>query len=291
MPTRIESIILRARDTLADPNAERYSDARLLRLLSEGQQDLVVKARLLRRRFDILPEVGVAEYTLPSDAWLITRASFRGSKIRFATYDDMDNSIKYVSDYNSYSSASSCYGISIADDWQTYSSISPYAIIYDRLDQGIVRLYPIPNDDLFDTVFDFDEDLGTITEFAGFTVDVDLGGVSFLEEESSTFEYDSLFGEVSFVAELPPAVTIQYFALASEVTSVNDTLQISSMYDKALKYYITGNALRDDLDTQSRQMGAEELALYQGELTLAKASAAKNFTFSADRQTKYIGPF
>lgn len=289
MPTRIENIILRARDTLADPNAERYSDSRLLRLLSEGQQDLAVKARLLRRRFDVLPEVGVAEYELPSDAWLITRASFRGCKIRFATYDDMDNSIKYISDYNSYSTTG--YGISVCDDWQTYSALSPYAIIYDRLDQGIVRLYPIPNDDLFDNVFDFDQDLGTITAFDGAIVDTDFGGSSFLEEETFTSEYDSLFGEIVTITELPPAVTIQYFALAPEITSVNDEIQISTMFDKALKYYITGNALRDDLDTQSRQMGAEELALYQGELAVAKSSSAKNFNSSADRQTTYTGPF
>lgn len=286
MTTRIEDIILRARDTLADPNAERYSDARLLRLLSEGQQDLVVKARLLRRRCEILPIAGIAEYQLPSDVWLITRASFKGCKMKFATYDDMDNSLHYVSDYGAYSS-----NISFFDDWQNYTAVSPYAVIYDRLDQGIIRLYPIPNFDLVDSIFDFVGDLGTITELESYDVDPDISGSSFLEDEGFTSQYNALFGEIVSVTELPPPIVIQYFALAPALTSVNDMLQISTMYDKALKYYITGNALRDDLDTQSRQMGAEELALYQGELALAKAFSTKNFTSNADRQTQYTGPF
>ena len=37
---RIEEILVRVRDTLSDPNKERWSDERLLRLMDEAQKDV-----------------------------------------------------------------------------------------------------------------------------------------------------------------------------------------------------------------------------------------------------------
>ena len=38
--SRIDDILLRARDTLADPDSRRYTNDRLLRLLSDAQKDI-----------------------------------------------------------------------------------------------------------------------------------------------------------------------------------------------------------------------------------------------------------
>jgi len=65
MATRVEEILIRARDTLADPLKERWDDARLLRLLDEGYKTLTAKAKLLRSKVDIPLAVGVSEYSLP----------------------------------------------------------------------------------------------------------------------------------------------------------------------------------------------------------------------------------
>ena len=43
---------------------------------------------------------------------------------------------------------------------------------------------------------------------------------------------------------------------------VDDILPLDKCFDTALKHYIIAQALRNDLDVQNRQMGAEELEFY-----------------------------
>ena len=51
--SRISSIIIRTRDTLADPEGDRWSDERLLRLIDEAQKDICRRAKLLRTKKNI----------------------------------------------------------------------------------------------------------------------------------------------------------------------------------------------------------------------------------------------
>ena len=65
MTTRIADILTRARDSLADPNKERWSDDRLLRLLDEGQKHFAREAKLLKATSIINLFPDQATYTLP----------------------------------------------------------------------------------------------------------------------------------------------------------------------------------------------------------------------------------
>jgi hypothetical protein len=89
MTTRLNQIILRARDTLGDPDGERWSTARLLRLASEGQQDIAKQTKILKAQLDVPVVQGQAEYTLPNDVWELTRVTFNDVKIPFVSFSNI----------------------------------------------------------------------------------------------------------------------------------------------------------------------------------------------------------
>jgi len=122
--TRIESILQKARYSLADPNKERYSDARLLDAVSEGQRDIARQTRLLKAELDIVLDLAQPIYNLPSDLWLITRASFDNLPIPLMSYDRMD--------------AKDC-------SWFTRFGDKVEALVYDKRNIQEIRIYPRPD--------------------------------------------------------------------------------------------------------------------------------------------------
>lgn len=122
--TRIESILKKARYSLADPNKERYSDARLLDAISEGQRDIARQTRLLKAELDLVLDLAQPIYKLPSDLWLITRASFDNCPIPLMSYDRMD--------------ANNC-------GWFTEFGNKVEALVYDKRNIQEVRIYPRPD--------------------------------------------------------------------------------------------------------------------------------------------------
>ena len=53
-------------------------------------------------------------------------------------------------------------------------------------------------------------------------------------------------------------------------------LQVPETYDTILELYVTGIALRDDIDTQSRELGREHLALYADLVQQAITDSSKD---------------
>lgn len=122
--TRIESILQKARYSLADPNKERYSDARLLDAVSEGQRDIARQTRLLKDELDIVLDLAQPIYKLPSDLWLITRASFDNLPIPLISYDRMDaNNAAWFTDFGN----------------------KVEALVYDKRNLQEIRIYPRPD--------------------------------------------------------------------------------------------------------------------------------------------------
>jgi hypothetical protein len=121
---RIESILQKARYSLADPSKERYSDERLLDAISEGQRDIARQTRLLKDEIDVVLNLAQPIYSLPSDLWLITRASFDNEPIPLMSYDRMD--------------AEDC-------SWYTRFGNKVEALVYDKRNMHEIRVYPRPD--------------------------------------------------------------------------------------------------------------------------------------------------
>lgn len=120
--TRVESILVRVRDSLADPDGRKWSTEHLLRLLDEGQKDLCRKAKLLRTEIDMTVLGGVQEYKLPSDFLLLDSVLYNGRALDFCGHSEIESKDKF---------------------WAKREG-EPTAVIYDKQMAGSFKLYPRP---------------------------------------------------------------------------------------------------------------------------------------------------
>jgi len=310
MATRIENILTRARDTLADPNADRWSDARLLRLLDEAHKDLAKQTKILKGEHTILVEIGVHTYTLPDNLWLITRAAYADADINLASYDGMDERMRKdrLSEQPN-DSRERGYGYSSAIDysvkraWQLDEGPEIVALVYDNRNINTIRVYPIPDAGIFEEStyefvnagpiqFEGDQLLGVVSDITGYTFNSPFGVFAEFYDPFVTAESGDAFGVATAIHESKNAVTVWYIRIPEEVTVVTDSLETPTMFDVALKHYIVGHAFRDDLDVQYREMGAESIRLYNRELEVVQETNRTDGTRNATAFTStYRGGF
>lgn len=356
--SRISKILDSVRYTLGDRDGSRWPDARLLQLLDEGQKDLVRQTKLLRKTSFITPKDynEPTIYQMPDDFMVLTKATYEDEKLNIVSHENLDEQ---------------------DPTWEQRTTEStPDALVYDRLNQGLVRVYPKPlvgqvdtyifenTGYLEDIAYDLSSDYGIIVDgedgdtFTGdygvttdmdylgyvfdgtcpglaivddfesldangnptdfglvveveelmkdvvvrdstygfvatiddYTVNSDFGCLATLSDEDVDAElFNSDFGCVTEITEqaTPPQIKIYYVYKPSEITSLTDSLEVNDNWDQALKHYVAGRALRDDIDAQNRQMGGEELQLYMKELTEAARQSSEDFTRKTYVQTTY----
>lgn len=121
--TRVEKILLRVRDTLADPNGERWSNARLIRLLDEAQKDLCRRAKVLRSTAEFVVFDGKAFYDMPEDFLLLDIALVNNTPIPLIGHQDLNKTV---------------------DKWELNKG-KVTNVVFDKQLRGKIRLYPIPD--------------------------------------------------------------------------------------------------------------------------------------------------
>lgn len=238
MPTRIEKILSNARVSLADKNAERWTDEDLLAILDEGHKDFCRHTKLLNAvaTVEILP--GTEYFDLPEDCWMLTRAEYDSKRMPFKSTDQMDRK---------------------SEDWFTHVGY-PELIVYDRrgLLQG--RLYPIADDSVFESVYSFTQDSsyervetdasflfdqyeGTTTHVSESLIDTDFGLVTEFEEGGYAEQFSSNYGVLDSVidtfenlVELKPFVGGSVFG----VTVGIDNYTMNSVFGTATELYEPG---------------------------------------------------
>jgi len=235
MPLRLQEILIRARDTLSDPNAERWTEPRLIRLADDAQKSIAVFAGLLRKKAEVSLVVSQTEYILPVDAHRITRVT-----------NEFNQAVQLMShDY-----ADRRFGA----NWEQHIGSPVKAIIFDKLKGGHFKVYPKP-------VATAVQQVGTPpNQVHGILV----SGVVTGSGVSSPFGVATGFETLAATF-----LTVDYLANPVTLVAATDTLEFNEVFDRAMKFYITGMALRDDKDVQNRQIGNEELTLYQAELRQA----------------------
>ena len=216
----VSDIITRARDTLADPSGDRWSDDRLIRLVDDGQKIIATRTKVLRTSVNIVAHPQQSNYNMPSDYDNITRCLYDGTPLEVITRDRLDEKL--------------------GSGWESNTGTPEYLVL-DRLNKEIIKLSPTP---------DFTE-----------TVPFDLSTATL--------------------------ITVFYTKLPATVTQLTDTLELDETYKFMLVKYIVGSALRDDMDTQNRQFGMEELQIFESWVKEKELAASKNFSAQISYTTKY----
>lgn len=269
MSQRIRNILKKARYTLADPKSDRWTDARLLSILSSGQKDVARQTRLLKELVSIPLEVGISDYDLPEDTWLVTRASFADRPIDMLSYDHMDEH--------------SC-------TWQLESSDKISAVIYDRRNLTRIKVYPIPNAGYIVNSYDVNPILGVTDSVDNVAANTPFGVLTALDT-GSVFS-PNVFGVVSDINVVTGVLRINYIKDAPDIVTQDDELVLSKLFDEALEYFVIGKAFLDDLDSGYQEKGLAFMQMYDREIgTVGTPSKEMDGTQSTQYSPNYTTAF
>lgn len=291
---RIERILKQSRITLADKNAERWSDEDLLSILSEGHRDLCLHSSILTGKYDLYLEVGEQQYTLPDDVWELTRVTYGERVLPLVSHSDLDDQTlaKFNIDY----------GLDVAaDNWEA-STGSPCAILYDRRNVNELKVFPIPDESITDRDYELDLTnpeqfygdgaFGVVTSIGDYTFDSPFGCITGLYDPRVSKEViDPVFGVVSSIQETSTILRCYYKKVPDHIEAVTDTLLTPPMFDTALKYYVIGHAFMNDLNQEYQAKGAQQLGFYDRELQMIKNTAKRSATQASQFTTPYRGAF
>jgi len=397
--TRLQSILERARDTLADPNKERWSDPRLLRLADEAQKTIALHARVLRDTIVVDPVYGKEIYDLPTDTQRFTRVvkcnldddesrpdlplisheyadkhlglgweGHLGDNVTAIVFDKNNTQqfkvyprltvpvrldeatipakaiiewsaelIRLLSELPVYGTVIAAQGIVFEELWgipgtiysteptvfqPTFGIISigldslspealntlPYGVTVAIEDLDLVPTFGVVTDfaapDMavkFDQLFgvlswweDLVNDYGLWGVVTGATDEVDdfsilpLDGVLTAmfdgQEDYEVIPLEGVTTNFSCNQNAPESLMVYYQKQPATIESEEAELEVDPAFDKAIKFYITGMALRDDKDVQNRSIGNEELQLFQIEL---KQAMEQGFMDGTASNTQY----
>ena len=271
---RIADILTRVRDSLADHDKSRWSDARLIRLIDEAQKDIAVKARLLRAKTAFEIKVNRSVYRLPEGAFQITRVI--GLRSAEAVAD--------AGQYYQVPIKTHAQMDLLDPAWETRFGDGIECVIFDKLNPRELKVYPIPKTAIPVVEGVLPNPLGVLASTDAADITSDEGVLASVEPTGVDADYfSSDFGVLTGIALATPSIIVYYNRRPSTVQESPDldvsvSLEIDDLFDKAIKHYVVGSALRDDMDTQNRQVGNEELLLYSNELAEAMRMSAKDFT-------------
>lgn len=294
MATRVEKIVQRSRDILADENGSRWSDSKMLRWFDEAYEYCVMSKGLLRSTaiIPIIEDMDVIE--LPEDVHIPTRVTYNGKKIDLLTHDYLDNQLHLQNPANVWEDETGKVLKALVKDKQNIRMLKPYPIIRD------------PEVNLFATIF---HDPVTVNgepvtvngepvvkysygevESIDDSLPIDVYGflsdISFTDTDNVWFS--SYYGVLASIEEADE-LKVYYKKKNNEILSFNDELEVDSVYlDSAIKYYIVGLALSADMDTQDNVMSNKYFNLSEEYIGKIEDLVAENFT-QTDYNLKYRG--
>ncbi len=272
---RIADILIRVRDTLSDPSGDRWTDARLLRLVDEAQKDLAKRSLLLRTRIGISLLSDIATYEIADDCIHFLRfINEDGVPLTVFTHEQMDD---------------------LDSGWEIVTGAEVTHIIFDKLNPRRFKVYPIPSavDDGDGEAF-LTSDFGVVTVVDDDVVD-DFGVTASITTSATlTATWNSDFGVLTDMSTIFQSMTVYYYKYPAEINAIDivpSVLEIDAVYDKAIKNYVVGEALLDDKDTQDVTLGRSKKKEYREERKEASKDSSKDFNRAPQRATKYIGGF
>lgn len=287
MATRIEQIISAARVTLADKDAQRWSDDDLLLLINEAHQDFATETELLSGRVQIPLTIGDPYFTLPDDVYLVTRVLWGDTLLPIVSHTELDRHaiLHKLSDFDIYTS----------DTWETDEG-EPQAFIYDRRNMSEGKVYPIPDESIITSSYTFEDRgefvgdgrLGVTVAIDDYTANSVYGVIGDIYEPDVQLElFNSVYGVLAGVSETTGVIHIYYVKVPDDLVTVEDSLATPPLFDKALKYYTIGHAFLNDIDTEYQAKGTQQLQLYERELLKAKHVEQRDGTRAGQMSTDY----
>lgn len=157
----------------------------------------------------------------------------------------------------------------INSEWQLTTDTTIQYCVFDHLKSGSIRVYPTPSG----------TSIITQNSLYGGLIDIIVQDNELLTSLSNVGEnmHDYL---ICYIVKKPSILTIN---------TLDADFELDSIYDRALEYFISGNAFRMDADTINRQFGAEQIQLYSQYVNACIASVSLSSSAVLTREIPYRG--
>jgi hypothetical protein len=267
----VADIFLRVReDFLSDPDKKRWSDSTLLRHLEDGLIDFAIKVKFYKEEYLLNLVKGQHIYKMPENCIVIKSATFNGAPLTFISSDIMDTEF--------------------GPEWRQHTSENKVThLVMDDLDAINVRVYPRPFIDDEDSRYTFNPDvLGVDVTIEGYTESSPYGIIEALVDSEVVDSVVPTFGVLSSVVE-GGAIIVTYVRHPIIPSTVLDSLEVGRNFNKCLVSYIAAKCLMQDLDTTNRQIGKDEMRMYESMLDELKDISRTNFTSNGYHRSCYNG--
>ncbi len=250
--SRIGDIFLLARDTLGDLQKQRYTDDTLFRNLILAIKDIAIQTNLFKNIIDIPLIDGTATYQMPDGILNLSHVTYLGEALQLVSSGWMlaNKEIAWRSR---------------TVDLTTGGKLE--LAIYDEVKRKQIAVYPRPFNNFTSSYVSEPNEYGLVgnleTEEGLYDQPSPYGVIDELVDSSKSADIQtSAYGVVTAIED-EGVLTIYYSRCPPLPIDINDDFELDECFDAALKFYICGTALRNDVDAQNRQFGAEEFALYQ----------------------------
>jgi len=313
-------ITTQVRERLGDVKKQRWSDDRLLTIVSQGQTDICIETGYLRREASIPLVVGSVKYKLPFDCYSVKRVEYQGTLLPIHTRSDKDiPRYSTVSEFTAYKSNVNLNDIEVVpaianltldiayvkgDSADSSLLVNPtLGVIVSTSDSDVTV------DPLFGAVTDASIDLtgngpsNSYGELGGSNLDIatlelpngNFGVTTSAEFGETRSRYGFItgvaghkvsgdFGVMGNVASEKDTFIVFYVAFPNKLLFITAELILPVIWEEILIRYVVGTALQDDNDANNITRGEAELQKYTAKLALIKDLSSKDFSPNASNK-------
>lgn len=248
--SRIDEIFLLARDTLNDHKKQRWSDDTLMRNLRMAIKDIAKQTGLFKNIVIVPLKNGLGVYKLPDGILQLSHVTYKKVQLPLVSSGHM------TANYH--------------PDWRVDTVDLPEGnletAIFDEVKRKELAVYPRPFGQFEEWYPSVPNEYGVAAGITDFTQSVYYGVIAELIEDGVIDDLqDSYYGVVTAIVE-EGSLTVYFTECPPLPNTINDELPLDECFDSALKFYVCGMALRNDLDVANRNMASEEFKLYERDL-------------------------
>lgn len=235
-----KDILNAARYTLSDTSKDRWSDTRLLKLLDEGIKEIAKKTVIfVESRFVVMHNL-MSVLDLSEVSTKVVRAEFLDIPVKFVTMEEMDKKL--------------------GKEWQFTKGSKLEALVYDKQPNSVFKLYPIIENAVNNHI--------SYSSLFGIVTDISYSDIMPIMTNH--------YGDISGIPN-DALLKVYYVRKHPDLLDINQELFIDELCELPLQHYVAGRALRDNQDTQNRQMGNEELQFFYSLVDEYSIEKEKNF--------------
>ena len=313
------SLIRDARERLGDDKKQRWTDTRMLKIVSQGQANLCKLSGIYRKEAYIALANEQIRYRMPKDCMTIRRLEFRGVDVPLFNRNDIDDKKQITTDfvgikdniamglidiYPALETLETDVVIIGGDNTdETFEVIPVYGVVTDIEEADLslqpvygvvtgvgIALDPLEPPEFFGEVCHSPEHPAPTIETPNGAYGVTIGVSYDLSTDSNLFggiidsevyQIVGQYGITSSISLEDNTLRVFYEAIPEALTSLQTALVVPDVWEEAMMKYIVGTALQDDNDANNIQRGEMELQKYVAEALKARELSSKDFSGGA----------